>query len=895
MPFRRHIAKLALLLALMAVPSASPGEDLHGVALVIGQSRYDGLQELPNTVRDARAMDGLLGDLGFDVTRVLDADGEDLREAVAEFLEDATGSDLALVYYAGHGVEAAGQNFLVPTDASSGDPATLGASLLPAGDLIEQLSQRTKVAIVLLDACRTSAFPPGQQVQFDGGAQPVAVAQAGLQIIRGPTVLNAAEPAATDIGTLIGFAASPGQPAMDGPEGGNSPYAAALLKHLAAGGYSLGDVMTMVTEEVYLKTGARQLPWTNSSLRRILNFGQVGSDIPEDEAAIRDGRRRLLLSMTTVPEATRRYVEQLAGSEQLSLDVLYGVLRAIVVESGVDAGAVNDELLDGARRLKALLETGTPEWDDAELSRLAQLAASAEAEGALDVALTFRTRAADRATALSAARRQSDADRVAESQALYRQYAETHAQAARAALKTFDFRLAATEFAAAFHEVADFDRTIALGYKHAEANALRELGRFAGDNDALFSAIAAYAEAQAIATPGSAEDIAIRNGLGVAQYRLGARQSQTELLEAGIETLQGVTAALSPTTAPREWGQAQADLAAAIWRLAERRAGIEGYSEAAVAYRASLDVLSREHDAFLWARAENGLGLSLWRLGARTDDSGLLLEAVAALRQAQTVWRLDTTPVEWGLAQINIVGVFGALAQQEDDTGFAHEAIDAANLAALALPRDRYPLYWATSLHNKGNIQVSTGITERSEAMVEDGIATLRQVVEERTRDLVPLDWARTQLELGRALIHLGLTRDDEALLTEAVGVLTAALEESTIERAPTSWLNTQVQLVRATMGFARLTHSVEAWQAAVTAARPLGAAPADLAPGDELAWGADQLSIALMSLGKLTGDGAYLAESAEFAEQARIAYLALGRDRGDYFERRMTELDGAR
>ena len=97
-------------------------------------------------------------------------------------------------------------------------------------------------------------------------------ADPGLAPLRGPTPAARPDLPPESLGTVIGFAAEPGQPALDGPAGENSPYAAALLKHLSAGGFSFGDVMTMVTEEVYLKTKAQQLPWTNSSLRRVLTF-----------------------------------------------------------------------------------------------------------------------------------------------------------------------------------------------------------------------------------------------------------------------------------------------------------------------------------------------------------------------------------------------------------------------------------------------------------------------------------------------------------------------------------------------------------------------------------------------------------------------------------------------
>src|SRR5207244_9340994 len=134
---------------------------------------------------------------------------------------------------------------------------------------------------------------------------PIEVAPTGLEALRGPVPVAKAGIPADSLGMVIGFAASPGEPALDGDPNGNSPYAAALLKHFAAGGYSFGDVMTMVSEEVYLKTKAKQLPWVNSSLRRVLTFGAAEDAGDADESAIRTARRTLLLSIAATPSPTR--------------------------------------------------------------------------------------------------------------------------------------------------------------------------------------------------------------------------------------------------------------------------------------------------------------------------------------------------------------------------------------------------------------------------------------------------------------------------------------------------------------------------------------------------------------------------------------------------------------
>ena len=235
-------------------PARSPLELAHdhqlkGVAQDIGESRNETLHALDNPKRDARAMDDMLDKLGFTVDRVLDADADKLRQEILSFIDEAKGADVALVYYSGHGVEAGGQDYLVPTDTDLSPPAKAGVGLVAVGDVLKRLSATVPVTIVLLDACRTNSFPEGQLVQLPGTSKPIEVASTGLEAVKCRTRVALPGVPPNSLGMVIGFAASPGQPALDGEPDGNSPYAAALLKHFAAGGYSFGDLMTMVSEE----------------------------------------------------------------------------------------------------------------------------------------------------------------------------------------------------------------------------------------------------------------------------------------------------------------------------------------------------------------------------------------------------------------------------------------------------------------------------------------------------------------------------------------------------------------------------------------------------------------------------------------------------------------------
>ena len=234
----RLLAGFVVALLVMLAPALAQDKPLRGVALVIGQSDYANMPALKNPANDAAAMEDLLRRLGFEVTAALDNDQAALTASVAAFQASAAEADVALVYYSGHGIEAGGQNYLVPTDADLSTPVAAGQTLVPVGPILDELAKEVPVTILLLDACRSDAFPPGTMILPPGTDAPVEAQQAGLGELRGPVVVARPGVPEDSLGMVIGFAASPGQPALDGAPGeSNSPYAAALLKHLSAGGY----------------------------------------------------------------------------------------------------------------------------------------------------------------------------------------------------------------------------------------------------------------------------------------------------------------------------------------------------------------------------------------------------------------------------------------------------------------------------------------------------------------------------------------------------------------------------------------------------------------------------------------------------------------------------------
>ena len=518
-------ALAALALGCLSLVSQAGAEEkaLHGIALVVGQSDYQNLGRLTNPANDAKAINTLLTNLGFEVDLVANADRKKLTKALDRFVEDAADADVALIYYSGHGIEAGGENFLVPVDADVSALDRAGDTLVPVSKVLAKLQASVPVTIVLLDACRSNPFPAGATIKVDGNSAPAEIAPSGLGTPRGAVALGGGDQSGNGqgLGAVIGFAAAPGHVALDGDANGNSPYAAALLKHFAAPGFDFSDVMTMVTEEVYLETGAKQTPWTNASLRRLLYFGGTAeNDGDVDETAIRGERRKLLLTISTLGDVERSQVVATAKGDGVPMDALFAMLKAIGADTPKDPDQLAKLLEQQSLRLKTLLDDRAAlENPDPEIARLAALANKAVSEGALDVAIDYRERAKKRVVSLSSTVDQAEkelARKHVEFAAVFAASAETYALAGNA-------ERAAEDFGKAYDEVAKWDDALAVKYKLAQAQAFSDLGYFRADDAANRNAIDAYQDAARLAASrqelGRMGQVPGRAGHGVVERR----------------------------------------------------------------------------------------------------------------------------------------------------------------------------------------------------------------------------------------------------------------------------------------------------------------------------------------------------------------------------------------
>jgi len=259
------VKALGRLLCLLAL--ALPGQALAEAktALVIGNGAYRTMPALRNPAGDANLIAGKLAGLGFDVVRIVDGGRMDVWNGLREFGRKAQGADVALVFYAGHGVQVNGQNWLLPVDADIQTSTDLTAQALKASDLLEIMeASGARLKLVFLDACRNNPLP--------------------RSLSRG-TANGLARLEANAAGMMIAFATSPGDVALDGA-GDNSPFTEALAQLIDTPDLEVRHLMGKVRESVYRATGERQLPWLNEALIGEYYFGGRLSDETELPASL---------------------------------------------------------------------------------------------------------------------------------------------------------------------------------------------------------------------------------------------------------------------------------------------------------------------------------------------------------------------------------------------------------------------------------------------------------------------------------------------------------------------------------------------------------------------------------------------------------------------------------
>lgn len=234
------------------------------IALVVGNAEYSAISSLDNAGNDARLIADTLTGSGFEVTLLMDISQSEFKRAVADFgrrLRSEGPDTVGLFYFAGHGVQSFGQNYLLPVDASLSDAADLDLVALEANAVLRQMaSARNATNIMILDACRNNPFVTVRDLNDNGLAE-----------------MNASK------GMFLSYATGPGAVALDG-SGSNSPFSAALAEAMRIEGMPIEQVFKTVRVRVLEETGGLQTPWVTSLLTTDFAFRTAAPKTPEQLA-----------------------------------------------------------------------------------------------------------------------------------------------------------------------------------------------------------------------------------------------------------------------------------------------------------------------------------------------------------------------------------------------------------------------------------------------------------------------------------------------------------------------------------------------------------------------------------------------------------------------------------
>ncbi|TGS82657.1 peptidase C14 caspase catalytic subunit p20 [Mesorhizobium sp. M3A.F.Ca.ET.174.01.1.1] len=220
------------------------------VALVIGNSEYRDIPALKNPDKDADDVSNTFRMAGFEVFLAKDLTKLQFEKQFRNYLAAADGAELAVVYYSGHGFQIGGENFLIPVDASLKDAADIEVQAVKLDDVLEQMRSKSKIQVIILDACRNNPFPRKDYWLRD---QLITAGNTGLAQVK------------SSLNTLIAFATEPGAVAYDGI-GDLSPFSSAFSRRALAPNQEIRTVMAAVRRDVVEATSGKQVPWENSSL-----------------------------------------------------------------------------------------------------------------------------------------------------------------------------------------------------------------------------------------------------------------------------------------------------------------------------------------------------------------------------------------------------------------------------------------------------------------------------------------------------------------------------------------------------------------------------------------------------------------------------------------------------
>jgi len=293
-----------LLSFLLALPAAAEKR----VALIVGNSAYVNASPLANPVNDASDMAAALKKVDFEVILGTDLGKPAFDAKIRDFVRILDRADVALLFYAGHGLQVSGRNYLIPVDAKLQGERDLDFEAISVDFILKQmeLDRDGKTNVVFLDACRDN--PLGRNLARSMGTRSASIGQGLAQV-------------QTGVGTFIAYSTQPGNVALDG-QGRNSPFTAALTRHVAEVGRNLTSVMIDVRKDVLAATGGKQVPWDHSALTGDFYFHLAAAPgtLPRPDADATQKRLRDLeeqVKKSADPQKTANMVELAQARERL--------------------------------------------------------------------------------------------------------------------------------------------------------------------------------------------------------------------------------------------------------------------------------------------------------------------------------------------------------------------------------------------------------------------------------------------------------------------------------------------------------------------------------------------------------------------------------------------------
>ncbi|WP_323764258.1 caspase family protein [Marinovum sp.] len=836
-------------------------------ALILAAERYEALRPLQNPVNDARVLEDRLTALGFDVYVETNRDLRRMRRALEDFAYDAEGAAVALVFFAGHGMEVAGQNLLLPVDAPAGSVAELQAGALPLETVAQMLQQVAPVGLLIVDACRSDPF----------GSEGRGAARLGGR--------DGIKPGLARIGRsdnlLYAFSAAPGQAALDG-SGSNSPFTEALARHLETPGLEIRQVLTLVQQDVYDRTRGKQLPYVESGLPAMVFAGGT-SELPERES--------LLLAMAGLQPAHRGLIERIAAENDMPLAPLFGAfLSADLARRPSDDQTA--ELTAAARAFTELRrDMATLASDDPAVTALRQAAEGHLELGAFDTARARLTEAAAIDARSRDALKENYLTRTISE-------AETHSLNARAAEADLRRDLAIADYRRA---AALFEEAGALGGETPDqlrlvtdqlGRVLMTTGDLGGAREAFARSLAA-AEARLAERPG---DITRQRAIWVAQNHLGdvARFAGDRAGAAALyhEALAGITEIAE--TAP-ETLVFQSDLSISLERLGQMNLDLGNLAEARAAYAQALAInealVAQDPDNRDWQR---GVGLGHRRLAdvalALGDTAGAragylqalaVFERLAAAEPEEPLWQRDLSIMHTVLGDVALGQGELTAAQAEYAAGLAISRV----LAQADPGNSEWQRDLAIAHEKSGNAQSQAGDLRAAQASFAASLAVRQRLA---ARDPANAQWQR-DLSIGHNLtgdtaLALGDAMAARADYAQALAIL-LRLEETGAGHGRDVSI-TYNKIGQAALAQGDPAAARDAFEAGLAPMRALVAQnPAHAVWQSDLAISQDLLGIALWQLGELA------AARAAFDQSLQLLETLLAQDPGNRGWRRSLAL----